>query len=172
MPARDKIYIVGFMGSGKTTIGKKLASLLGWTFTDMDKRIEHKSGMTISTIFSEMGEAYFRKMESEVLREISAMQGVVISTGGGAPCHDGNMDFMLSSGLTIYLKLTPVQLCSRLSGSGAERPLISSLKKEDLLYFVEIKLSEREKFYNRAGMIIDGFNPDVNELLQQVRKLI
>lgn len=172
MPALDKIYIVGFMGSGKTTLGKKLASLLGWTFTDMDKRIENNAGMTIPSIFSEMGESYFRKMESEVLRESSAIQGVVISTGGGAPCHSGNMDFMLSSGLTIYLKLTPDQLYSRLSGTGTERPLIKGLEKEDLLSFIETKLSEREKFYDRATMIIDGFNPDVNEVLRQVKKLI
>lgn len=172
MRVRDKIYFVGFMGSGKTTLGKKLAALLGWTFIDLDKEIEQKTGMTIPEIFSELGEAHFRKVESEVLRESSSVKGAVVSTGGGAPCHDQNMDFMLSNGLTVYLKLTPAQLRARLTGSGTERPLIRDLEKEDLLTFIETKLTEREKFYSRAGMIVDGFDPDVNELLKQIRKLI
>lgn len=172
MPVRDKIYIVGFMGSGKTTIGKKLAALLGWTFTDLDKRIEQKTGMTIPDIFSKLGEPHFRMIESEALMESSSIKGVVISTGGGAPCHYGNMDFMLANGLTVYLKLTPAQLRSRLTGSGTERPLIKGLEQEELLTFIETKLSERESYYSRSEMVIDGFDPDVKELAGMVRNCI
>lgn len=172
MPSRDKIYLVGFMGSGKTTIGKKLAGLLGWTFTDLDKKIEQKTGKTIPSIFSEHGEAHFRRVESEVLRESSTIRGVVISTGGGAPCHDKNMDFMLSNGLTVYLRLTPYQLSSRLAGSGTERPLIKGLEKKELLTFIETKLSERQDFYNSAELIVDGFDPDMKDLLGRIRNML
>ena len=126
------IYILGFMGSGKSTSGKKLASLLGWSFIDLDKRIEEHTGLTIPEIFSRYGETFFRNVETEILRSLKSHVNTVISTGGGTPCHDDNMDYMLETGLTIYLKLTPDQLKNRLSGSKGERPLIKDVKKGKL----------------------------------------
>ena len=119
------IYIIGFMGSGKTTAGKKLASLLGWSFIDLDKRIEEYTGKTIPEIFSQNGEDYFRIIETQLLRNLKSCTKTVISTGGGTPCYIDNMDFMIETGLTIYLKLTPAELKSRLSQSKGERPLIN-----------------------------------------------
>src|SRR5664279_2309648 len=136
MVKNQTIYIIGFMGSGKTTIGKKLASVLGWSFIDLDKEIEKHEGKTISVIFSEKGEDYFREVESHLIRNLKSGTDTIISTGGGTPCYSNNMDIMLKSGLTIYLKLTPSQLRNRLSESKGDRPLIKDLDQEKfcLLY--------------------------------------
>lgn len=172
MYSRQKVYIIGFMGSGKSTIGRKLASLLRWHFTDLDRRIEKYSGKTIPEIFSQDGEIYFRDLESEVLKSLKSHTNTVISTGGGTPCFGTNMDFMLETGLTIYLKLTPLQLKSRLANSKGERPLIKDLTNNGLLHFIEDKLASREKWYNRAEITFEGFDPDINQLVNMVRSVI
>jgi shikimate kinase len=169
MPGNQIIYIIGFMGSGKTTTGRKLASCLGWSFIDLDKKIEEFTGESIPEIFSRHGEIYFRDIESKVLRSLQFYSNIVISTGGGTPCHDDNMDHMLESGLTVYLKLTPGQLENRLSNSSTERPLIKGLDKEKLKEFIEEKLAFREKWYNRARIIIEGINPDISLLHSLVK---
>ncbi|HLP73087.1 MAG TPA: shikimate kinase [Bacteroidales bacterium] len=165
-----KIYLVGFMGSGKTTAARKLATLLGWTFIDLDFLIEQKAGRKIPEIFSTEGESYFRALETEILRSLSQEQ-IVVSTGGGAPCHDGNMDYMLGEGITIYLRLTPGQLKSRLLYSKTERPLIRGIDKDDLQDYIENKLGEREKFYSRARIIMEGDELDTDLLLQKIRSV-
>jgi shikimate kinase len=164
------VYIIGFMGSGKTTTGKKLASMLGWSFIDLDKKIEEHAGTKIPEIFSRYGEDYFRKIESEVLRKMKVQTNTVISTGGGAPCHDDNMDFMLETGLTIYLKLTSAQLKRRLSESKGERPLLKGVNKEDLQSFIENRLTFREKYYCRAEIQIESFEMDYAFLHSMVKK--
>ena len=169
MPGENKVYIIGFMGSGKTTTGRKLAGLLGWTFTDLDRSIEEHTGLTIPEIFSRHGETFFREVESGVLRSLRSLTNGVISTGGGTPCYGDNMDYMLETGLTIYLKLTPGQLKSRLSGTNGERPLIKDLGDEGLLSFIEEKLAIREKWYNRAELNFNGFDTDVRLIYSQVR---
>jgi len=158
------IYIIGFMGSGKSTAGKKLASLLGWSFIDLDKRIEEHTGKTISDIFSQHGEDYFRNVEAEVLKSLKSQTNTVISTGGGTPCYCDNMDYMLETGLTLYLKLTSEQLKNRLSESKGERPLIKDLKSERLLSFIDEKLACREKWYNRAEITVEGNNLNISLL--------
>ena len=166
----QKVYIIGFMGSGKTTAGKKLASLLDWSFIDLDKKIEEQSEKTISEIFSKYGEDYFRDIESEVLKSLGSEKNIVISTGGGTPCFGDNMEYMIRTGLTLYLKLTPGQLRSRLSHETNERPLLKNLNKEGLLGFIEEKLIFREKWYMQAELIVEGFNPDVNFLKSLVKE--
>jgi shikimate kinase len=166
------IYIIGFMGSGKSTTGKKLASILDWTFIDLDRKIEEVTGKTIPELFATSGEIYFRNQETEILRELGAQAKTVISTGGGAPCHSENMDFMLKSGLTIYLKLTPGQLRSRLAESKHERPLIKGLTYEGLLTFIEGRIVIREKWYNQADVTIEGIDLDINYLNSIVRPLL
>jgi shikimate kinase len=163
------LYIIGFMGSGKSTAGKKLASLLDWSFIDLDKSIEVQTGKTIPELFSLHGEDHFRNIESEVLRSLKSQINTVISTGGGTPCHGDNMDFMLKTGLTLYLKLTPGQLKSRLSESKGERPLIKDLTDEGLLRFIEDKLASREKWYNSAEITMEGINLDISLLLSIVK---
>jgi shikimate kinase len=166
----QRIYIIGFMGSGKTTAGKKLASILGWSFADLDKEIEQYSGKTIPEIFSQNGEDHFRKIESSVLKNLKGETNLVVSTGGGTPCNGDNMDYMLKTGLTLYLKLTPGQLRSRLSESSGDRPLIKDLNNESLLRFIEEKLASREKWYNLSKITVEGINLDINLLKSLVKE--
>jgi shikimate kinase len=165
----NKLYIIGFMGSGKTTTGMRLASMLGWSFTDLDRNIEEHTGLTVTQIFSDRGEKYFREIEAEILRKFETCANMVISTGGGTPVYQDNMDFMLETGLTLYLKLTPGQLKSRLTASRGERPLISKLNDAELLGFIEDKLQYREKWYGRAELILNGFDTDIRSLYSEVR---
>jgi shikimate kinase len=159
-----RVYIIGFMGSGKTTAGRKLAASLDWSFIDLDKQIEDQTGKRIAEIFQQNGEDYFRIVESEVLKSLKLNKNTIVSTGGGTSCYSDNMEYMLSSGLTLYLRMTPAQLCSRLADSSFERPLIKGLNQRELLSFIEEKLIFREKWYNRSELIVDGFNPDINSL--------
>ena len=169
MPTRNRIYVIGFMGSGKTTTGIKLAGLLGWSFTDLDRSIEAHTGLTIPEIFSRHGETWFRNVESEILRNQGSNPNTVISTGGGTPCYADNMNYMLETGLTIYLRLTPTQLKSRLSGTHGERPLIKDLGTEGLLSFIKEKLAIREKWYNMSELSFNGFNTDLRLIYSEVK---
>jgi shikimate kinase len=168
MPANRLVYIVGFMGSGKSTAGRKIASALGWTFIDLDRKIEERAGKTIPRIFAEEGEDHFRIIESEVLKSMGNLSETIISTGGGTPCHGDNMEFMLGAGLTIYLKLTPGQLTYRLLNSSGERPLLKNVPDDKLIYFIEEKLAFREKWYARAKVITYGPEIDVNLLCSKI----
>ena len=160
------------MGSGKTTAGKKLAAALGWTFIDLDKKIEEHTGKIIPELFSQYGEAWFRNVEAEVLRTLKDQENTVISTGGGTPCHGDNMDFMLETGVTIYLKLTAGQLKSRLTGSKTVRPLIKDLDPDDLLGFIENKLSLREEWYNRAEITVEGIDTNIGLIMSLLKEKI
>ncbi len=164
MSSTSKIYLIGFMGSGKSTAGKNLATLLNWEFTDLDEMVEKYSGKTIPEIFQKEGEDYFRKLETEMLDSLKSVENLVVSTGGGTPCFNDNMAFMLKTGLTIYLKMTPEQLFDRLSGSTDLRPLVKNIDNDHLLDFIEDKLKLREQWYNMAEISVDGMLLDVNML--------
>ncbi len=169
MPRYNKIYLIGFMGSGKSTIGRNLANKLGWSFVDIDRKIEATTGKTIPEIFSECGEEWFRNVESEVLRSVGSLSYTVISTGGGAPCHGDNMDYMIETGLTIYLKMSAEQLKRRLANSSGERPLLKGLTGEKLLEYIRNKLAEREKWYCRAEMTVNSMDTGYSVLLPMLR---
>ena len=170
MSGNRLVYIIGFMGSGKSTAGRRIASALEWKFTDLDRIIEERAGKTIQQIFSQDGEAHFRELESEVLRSMGNISDTVISTGGGTPCHGSNMDFMLESGLTIYLKMTPGQLTQRLLNSTGERPLLKNIPDDRLICFIEEKLAYREKWYSRADIIAQGIDLDIKDLCSEIRE--
>jgi shikimate kinase len=169
MVKSQKIYIIGFMGSGKSTAGKKLASLIGWTFVDLDKNIEEFTGKSIPEIFAQDGETSFREIEAKILRNLKSLKNTVISTGGGTPCYSDNMEYMLGTGLTLYLKLTPGQLKSRLSKSNSKRPLIKDLGPGELQSFIEKKLADRERWYDRSDITVEGIDLDVNVLYENVK---
>jgi shikimate kinase len=160
----QRVYIIGFMGSGKSTAGKKLAAMKGWDFIDLDNKIQEETSSTIEQIFSEKGEQFFRDIESEKLTGLKTDKNTVISVGGGTPCFKDNMDFMLRTGIVIYLRMTPAQLKSRLDGASSTRPLIRNLKDVDLLDFISSKLKEREEYYMRASLIIDGLDLNIRNL--------
>jgi len=170
MTGKSLVYIIGFMGSGKSTAGKKLATSLGRVFVDLDRKIEEVAGKTIPQIFSEDGEGEFRKLETDVLHSFESEINTIISTGGGTPCHGDNMDFMLATGLTVYLKMTPEQLTSRLLESTGQRPLLKNIPDNRLNGFIAKKLASREKWYNQANLIIEGKNLDINYLAALIKK--
>jgi shikimate kinase len=169
MIPRKKIYLIGFMGSGKSTAGKNLAAILKWEFVDIDEMVEKYAGSTIPEIFQKEGEEYFRKMESEMLDRLKSTENVVISTGGGTPCFNDNMTLMLKTGLTIYIKMTPEQLFDRLSGSTDLRPLVKNLDNDQLRVFIEEKLKMREEWYAMSEITVDGICLDVSALLSLIK---
>jgi shikimate kinase len=168
----SKIFLIGFMGSGKSTAGRKLASQLNWSFIDLDEKIQKMEGMKIPDIFSLKGEPYFRKLEAKALQELKSVKETVISTGGGTPCFADNMDFMMSSGLTVYIRMTPLNLKKRLEGSVEGRPLLKEVDMKDLQEYITSKLAEREKWYSRAEIVIDVVNNDLPDLLSLIKKQI
>lgn len=153
-----RIFLIGFMGSGKSTLGAQLARRINYQFVDMDQLIEETAEMSIPAIFNEHGEEVFRKWEYDILLELCRRDKLVISTGGGAPCHSRMMDLMNDRGTTIYLKLSPKALQSRLIQSRTERPLIKGKSESELLVFIESLLEKRESYYKRATHIVDGIN--------------
>jgi len=169
MHRKSLVYIIGFMGSGKSTAGKKLAAALGWKFIDLDKEIEDTYGKNIPDIFASEGEAKFRQLEAEALNRLKAGMNTIISTGGGTPCHGSNLELMKATGITVYLKMTPNQLTNRLLGSTEDRPLLKDIPDEKLPVFIAAKLAEREKWYDQAQIIVEGLNLDINSLLAIVR---
>ena len=160
-----RIYLIGFMGSGKTTIGKPLAAKLGYQFIDQDDIIEKKFGMTITEVFASFGEPKFRETEHQVLSELSEINNVVIATGGGCPCFFHNMDLMNQHGLTIYLKGDPKTLVHRLKDSHSTRPLIKDKTEPELIQYVIDKLLEREMFYAQAKHTIQAVNLRVEDII-------
>ena len=164
----NRIFLIGYMGSGKTTLGKMLADMLGFTFVDMDTHIEEKHFKTVSHIFTELGEEQFRLLEQQCLHEVSAFENVVIATGGGAPCFFDNLEFMNRHGLTVYLKLSAEQLATRLESSRAnKRPLLANRKGVELQEFISEGLAKREPFYNKALLSVTGTD---EEILSQINQ--
>lgn len=159
------------MGSGKSTLGKRLANKLKLDFIDLDEYFEQKFRTSITLFFERYGEDSFRKLEHEVLKEVIEKHGkIVISTGGGTPCFFNNIDLMNRNGTTVYLKLPPAVLASRLSNSPFRyrRPKLKGLDKKELLETVTSHLIEREKFYNQAKVIIDVFEMKTDDILSQL----
>jgi shikimate kinase len=161
-----KIFLIGFMGSGKTTLGRRLASKMGYEFIDLDHKLEQQVELSIAEYFSFFGEDAFRKLESQVLKKTIYPENVVISTGGGLPCFFDNMDWMKGNGKTIYIKLAPKVLADRLENGKEERPLLQDKHGDELVKFIEQKLAEREGFYAQANIIADGLSLTADRLEQ------
>lgn len=162
-----RIYLVGFMGAGKSSIGRRLANLMKIRHIDLDEHIEERERRSISTIFANEGQDAFRKLEADALRDINYETDCVISTGGGTPCFLDNMQFMLDNGTVIYLSMSPGMLKSRLEKSKKDRPLLKNLTSDELLQYIEKTLEEREKWYKKANYTVDGDKVDI-ELLRQI----
>ena len=150
------IFLIGFMGCGKTTLGRKLASRLGYDFIDLDHVLEAQVGMTIADYFANFGEGAFRNLESSVLKETKYPDNAIVSTGGGLPCFFDNMQWMNAHGKTIYIKLSPKTLAGRLENEKHKRPVLNGRNEKELVVFIEEKLKERDIFYNQASIIADG----------------
>lgn len=166
-----KIYLIGYMGSGKTSIGKKLAEKLQWQFLDMDEIIEKRYEMSISDIFRLYGESEFRGAEHEILKELTNEDNAVISTGGGAPCFFDNMELMNNTGKTFYFNFSPSFLAERLLTTNLDkRPILSQLKREDFEKFIADNIAKRQSFYNQAHYKISGTDDEIeNKILEIIR---
>lgn len=160
------------MGTGKTTAGRELAKALNLEFVDIDHFIQARYLKTVAQLFEEVGEDEFRKIESNILKEVGEFQDVVISTGGGTPCFFDNIDYMNQVGTTIYLKATPEALSSRLNTCKDKRPLIKDKNEEELYHFVVESLEKREPFYSKAQIIFETEElvnrEDVDKYIQQL----
>ncbi|MDR1699538.1 MAG: shikimate kinase [Prevotellaceae bacterium] len=158
------IFLIGYMGSGKTTFGRRIAQAIGRPFVDLDQLIEAEEGATVSQIFAAKGESGFRELERDYLRKAARQTDAVIATGGGAPCFFDNMAFMNEQGLTVFFDLLPEELLEHLRHSHAERPLIKGKTDDELLKLILEMLSTRKPFYTQAKLKV---NP-VREPLEMI----
>jgi len=151
--AMKNIYLVGFMGSGKSYLGKYLSEKYNQKFLDLDQFIEDSVQISIPQIFSSIGEEGFREKEANLLRKTADFNQYIISCGGGTPCFNDNMQWIKEHGISIYLKTTEEILFKRLNNQKSGRPLLSNMSDEDLRNFISKKIIEREKFYVQADYI-------------------
>ena len=152
------VFLIGYMGCGKTTLGQALAREMGVPYIDLDWFIEQKSGMTIVEIFETLGETRFREIETEALLELAVMTDIVVGCGGGTPCHSGNMALMNQAGLTVWLTTSPERIAGRLTlpEEKCKRPKICDLSDDDVLPFVMDELEQRTPFYSQCQLQFDS----------------
>ncbi len=169
-----KIFLSGYMGSGKSFIGKKLAKSLDYDYIDLDDHIEILEGKKINAIFEEKGELYFRSLETKVLKDVlEEPSDLVISLGGGTPCYGNNLDIIKEAdkAKTVYLKASVETLTNRLFPEKIHRPVISHLEeKPQLEEFIRKHLFERGFYYNQSDIIIDVNNRDADEILKELQE--
>jgi len=158
-------FLIGFMGSGKTTAGRMLAESLRYSFADLDQLIEEREGMPITEIFARKGEDCFRKAETEVLDSLIGRGRLVVACGGGTACFHDNMQKMKSAGLTLYLKVSPALLAKRLEAQHSTRPLVAGMQGDRLKNHIRKLLAGRESWYRQSHIIYDADNFDLQELL-------
>lgn len=155
------------MGSGKTRVGRKLAARLRWPVLDLDQVIEERTGQTIDEIFEIHGERYFRSLETQAMERLLSLDNMVISTGGGTPCHDDLLTKMIDTGVTVYLKVSPKELAKRLMRDEKVRPLLTDLTQLAMVDALYDLLLQRKEIYERASYHVDG-----NGLSEEVVKEI
>ena len=167
-----KIVLIGYMGSGKSTIGRLLANKLGLRFIDLDAEIEHDTGYTITETIFNKGELYFRKLERKKLEQLLADDSFVLSTGGGTPCYYDNIDLINRSAVSVYLRYGVQDLYERLEGHTAERPLIAHLEGEPLKEYIGKHLFERNMYYDRATIIMQASRRSTEDILTELTTLM
>ena len=169
-----KLFLVGYMGCGKSSLGRKIAKRANMHFVDMDSMIEEREGASVSDIFRYEGEEYFRGKERELIEETAlASDDVVVSTGGGVPAWRDNMQRMNEIGVVVYLRRTAEQIASRLSPHGRQkRPKLRGLNDEELVTFMRENMAEREPFYSQAKYCIDCATMSDEELIDNILSLI
>ncbi|MDR2894346.1 MAG: shikimate kinase [Alistipes sp.] len=165
-----RVFLVGFMGCGKSSFGRRLAAELRWKLIDTDREIERRAGATIAEIFAQQGEEAFRVLERQVIDDAATSEvDTVVALGGGAVCREGVMETLSAAGETIYLKTPVERLVGRMSVVGrARRPKIAGMGDGELAEYIEKTLPEREKFYNRANFVLDCAGATDGTLLREL----
>ena len=171
-----RVFLLGFMGAGKTTLGKALAKDLNISFIDLDQYIERRYLKSVSQIFATRGEQGFREIESRMLREVGEFDDVIVSCGGSTPFIGDNMDFMLQHGKTVYLKCDNETLLRRLKVARSQRPLIASKSDDELASFIESETARREPGYMKAEFICPGdrleSRDQISETIEYIENLL
>jgi shikimate kinase len=165
------IILLGFPGSGKSTLGLTLSRILNLPFIDADVYISLKMSMSVPRIFAEYGEERFRQLESEILMDILDEPRSVIATGGGMPCFNNNMEMMNMRGTTVYMKVEPRLLFHRLRNDTA-RPLVAGKNKDELNRYINETLHAREKFYKQAHIVLNTFRKSSNVLAEELMEIL
>lgn len=158
------IFLIGFMGSGKTHWGKIWAERLGMNFYDLDEMIEKEQGNTIAFIFEKEGEDFFREQETAILLRFVDMNNCLVACGGGTACFNDNIDWMNKNGATVYLMASPQYILNRIAGEKDKRPLIGNLNDTEILFFIDRTLKEREPFYRKAKHIFSAVDLNAESL--------
>jgi shikimate kinase len=165
-------FLIGYMGSGKTTYGKLMGKELDLSFVDLDAYIEQKNRKTISQLFEEFGEEGFRKLEKDALHEVADFEKTVIATGGGTPCFSDNMEYMNAHGDTFYLRTSVRELRDRLKMSKTKRPLIQGKDPRELEDYIANSLEKREGFYLKSKYILETDDLNPNNIKSRFMELI
>lgn len=161
----DRIYIIGYMCSGKSSISRRLANKLGYQAFDTDDMFEEKYHISVQDFFDKYGEEYFRKFESDILKKTGKFHNVVISTGGGTPCFFDNMQWMNENGATVFVKISPMTAYHRLQSARRKRPLIQGKNEEELCQYVENHYNSRLQYYEQATITVKGESVNIDEIL-------
>lgn len=167
-----KFFLTGYMGSGKSTVGEKLAAKLKYDFIDLDKLIESDYKQSIPEIFATKGEKEFRAMEHNTLKRVIEKNNVVVACGGGTPCYYDNMELMSNNGVTVYIKMSVDALADRLTNAKEKRPLIENKTPAELRSFIKRQLEKREDIYHKAQYTVKGKDLNVDELALFVKEQV
>lgn len=173
MAVTKPVFLIGFMGSGKTTTGKKLAAKLGLQFVDLDEEIIRQSQFSsIAEMEAAKGMDFFRQAEHDTLRSLN-VESKLVSTGGGAPCYFDNLQWMKSKGVVVYLEMDEKSIYNRLKQTNLnERPLLKGLDDDELKEFISTKLQERRPFYEQAQVVFNPVKEDVGELMERLKEML
>ena len=167
-----RLYLIGYMASGKSTIGRKIAKRTELPFFDTDKMVEEAEGAAVADIITYAGEEYFREAERRALEQTAEVENAIISTGGGLPVWGDNQAWIAEQGMSVYLKRTPEQILSRLSPHGRQkRPKFRGKSDEELLQFMHEHLAEREPIYEKADMVIDCEEVSDEEIVEKLSQV-
>lgn len=167
-----KVFLIGFMASGKTTLGGELAEIMGYKFLDLDDYIEVKQNKSIKLLFEIEGEEKFRIIENEALREVAKMEGnLIVASGGGTSCFYNSIDFMNKEGITVYIKVDVAELVARLIDSKKNRPLLWGKSHEELNEYIIRVLEERKKYYEKAKITVEYPSLDIKQLARTLRSI-
>jgi shikimate kinase len=171
-----RIFLTGYMGAGKTMLGRVLAKKMNLSYIDTDHFIENRYRKKISEIFADKGESRFREMEHHVISELSDFEDAVISTGGGLPCFNNNMELMNEKGTTVYLEVSAEELAARLETSKTMRPVLQGLTGEELRKFISENLEKRRPYYEQAKIRFDAGKmdnrKDIDALAEALKQII
>lgn len=165
-----RIYLIGYMGSGKTTVSKRLSSLMDLPSYDLDQLFEERFKIEISSFFEKYDEGLFRNLESQLLKETVNIENGIIATGGGTPCFYDNIDWMNSNGITVYLQMHPISIANRLSSSRKKRPLLASKSNTELVSFIRGHMRQRNIFYSQAHIIVKAESIDLDGLSMLIKQ--